>query len=775
MKTLITHWLLALFSTRFLVCLLAGAVASSLLPLERMNQQWLEWSSALFPAAETPTRHPLLWVTPHKAERDRLQAHPLLASDSFALLQQHIERGGRAALLLPAPPLFAPDLLQSLGAGAPLMARLQQIQSWQKASQLIIGTPPEGLPAAPPQATAVAPTPSPDEPLMARLSRLLSTPLPPLRLDNSRPSHLRIWPTAAPGDYGYPLLYQNQGHDYPSVLLVLARGLNLDPLQGLSATSLFPPGAGDGRIFPRQALPFTGTDLEQAALAATPRTLLIIDATESAEGEALARALLSLQQQHYLRSAPWGAGVSAGVLVLILAYLLLLMPLLSPAKGALASLLLGTLLAGSQLALQPLYGFWIPIAEPLLLLLGGSALMMIQLRYQQDYQRLQARHEHNSLQLGSTLYHQGKLEEAATAIAGCRTNDELLGLTYDIALQQEKTRDLLGALGNYRRIQQHRRQFKDVGQRIDQLSGKLGETQVEIPLATTQTLMLPEQSGRTPHLGRYEVIREIGRGAMGVVYLGRDPRIARTVAIKTLTYDQFESSRIKEMKSRFFREAEAAGRLNHPSIVTIFDMGEEQNLAFIAMDYAKGEPLNRHCKGGSLLPVRTVYRIVAEVADALSYAHRHQIVHRDIKPGNIMFDADSGEVKVTDFGIARISDDSQTKTGSILGSPLYMSPEQIKGAKVSGTADIYSLGVTFYQLLTGEVPFNGDNLVNLTHQIINSKYKSVRSHRSDLPASATRIVNKALQKEAGKRYQDAAEMAEALRKSLTKEFVREPA
>src|SRR5690606_30180981 len=166
--------------------------------------------------------------------------------------------------------------------------------------------------------------------------------------------------------------------------------------------------------------------------------------------------------------------------------------------------------------------------------------------------------------------------------------------------------------------------------------------------------IISESSINKPVLGRYEIERELGRGAMGVVYLGRDPKIARQVAIKTLSYAQVEPSELDEFKQRFFREAEAAGRLNHPNIVTIYDVGEEHDLAFIAMDYVRGQPLSAFANEANLLPPVTVVKAIIEVADALEYAHNKQIIHRDIKPANIMYEPNTQHVKVTDFGVARI-------------------------------------------------------------------------------------------------------------------------
>jgi serine/threonine-protein kinase len=167
-----------------------------------------------------------------------------------------------------------------------------------------------------------------------------------------------------------------------------------------------------------------------------------------------------------------------------------------------------------------------------------------------------------------------------------------------------------------------------------------------------------------------------------------------------------------------------------------------------------------------LLPVREVYHIFQVVAEALDYAHKQKIVHRDIKPGNIMYNPKNKQIKITEFGIARITDSVKTRTGSFLGSPSYMAPEQITGSKVDGRADIYSLGVSFYQMLTGELPFNADNLGNLAYKIANEKHKPVKDLRADLPASATRIINKALQKEPRDRFATGAEMVKAIKREM---------
>lgn len=281
-------------------------------------------------------------------------------------------------------------------------------------------------------------------------------------------------------------------------------------------------------------------------------------------------------------------------------------------------------------------------------------------------------------------------------------------------------------------------------------------------------------NGARQFLGRYRIERELGRGAMGVVYLGFDPKISRKVAIKTLHYNQFETDSLPAVKERFFREAAAAGKLRHPNIVTIYDAGEESDLAYIAMDYVEGDSLSAHIRKDQLLEVELVYYIMALVSDAVNDANSQGIIHRDIKPSNILYDSKTNEVKVADFGIARIMDGSatRTKTGELVGSPLYMSPEQIKGETVGKQSDIFSLGVTFYQLLTGELPFKGDSLANLSYQIVQCKFKPVDEVRPGLPDSARRIIAKALQKNPDNRFETAAEMHDALQRAYSRDFPR---
>jgi serine/threonine-protein kinase len=275
-------------------------------------------------------------------------------------------------------------------------------------------------------------------------------------------------------------------------------------------------------------------------------------------------------------------------------------------------------------------------------------------------------------------------------------------------------------------------------------------------------------------LGRYRIDSELGRGSMGAVYLGHDPQIGRQVALKTMALSrEFQGDRLAEARRRFFREAETAGRLQHPDIVTIFDAGEAQDLAYIAMEYIQGADLQQHAKPDRLLPLADVLAVGARVADALAYAHRQGVVHRDVKPANVMVNLESGLVKVTDFGIARITDAARTRTGLVLGTPSYMSPEQLAGRRLDGRTDLYSLGVMLFQLLTGRLPHQGESMAQLMYQITNDPAPDVRSLRPELPQALADILALALQKRAEVRYGDGHRMAADLRAVAAQALVPE--
>lgn len=471
-----------------------------------------------------------------------------------------------------------------------------------------------------------------------------------------------------------------------------------------------------------------------------------------------------------LEEPVWLEAAIRAALMATAMFLVLAVPRLGAAVAFPVVLLAAGALVVIQAALMFYQSVWLPLGEVVTLLLAGYLVMLFWLQPQRRIVSLTGNVQDARTRLGKLLLRQGQPDDALEVLANCPPDDQTLELQYDIAIAQERKRQYDKACATFRQIVASRRNFRDAAKRLAALESLAGEaTRVSgSAFDSTRTLVLPEQNLSRPTLGRYEVEREIGRGAMGVVYLGKDPKIARTVAIKTLSYQAFDPSELADLKSRFFREAEAAGRLNHPAIVTVYDVGEEADLAFIAMDYAQGRPLSEFGRPERLLPLNTVLTIMARVADALGYAHGQNIIHRDIKPGNIIYNPDNGDVKITDFGIAKISDDSRTRTGSVMGSPLYMSPEQLKGQKVTGASDTYSLGVTLYKLVTGETPYQGDTLAALTYQILNKRPRSVREFNKELPNGVVRLINKAIQREPDKRFLSAATMAEALRKQAAR-------
>ncbi len=527
-----------------------------------------------------------------------------------------------------------------------------------------------------------------------------------------------------------------KGFNYFSVLTGRHTALNVLSLQAAAAKP---------KDFYKNAMVLIGQDVS--------RLQILADSLSSLQAKAI----------YYTPAQSWW--LQPALLALVVIYLLWLLPLLSKSSG----LFLGAFLVMGIISVQPvlliLKGIWWPTINILLLMLIGQLVVYVYTSGQAILNNLMKQQHDAWFQLGHYQYEKGDYETSISSLLKCGADEGALADLYEIGLSFERKRRYDRALQVYTEISERRKNYKDIQKRIQSIIGFTStQTKVSSPTQLQKTLVRSQME--LPEFGRYKIEKELGRGAMGVVYLGRDPKINRQVAIKTLDYSQFSKKELDTVKSRFFREAQAAGRLSHSNIVTVYDMGEEQDFAFIAMDYVSGVPLSDFTMADTLLPVREVYRIIQVVAQALDYAHQQSIVHRDIKPGNIMYDQNDRQVKITDFGIARITDSVKTRTGSFLGSPSYMAPEQMTGAHVDGRADIYSLGVSFYQLLTGLLPFKADSLANLAYKITNEKFRPIREARADLPASATRIVNKALQKKPDKRYASGAEMVAALKREI---------
>ncbi|MBW8329579.1 MAG: serine/threonine protein kinase [Thiobacillus sp.] len=260
-------------------------------------------------------------------------------------------------------------------------------------------------------------------------------------------------------------------------------------------------------------------------------------------------------------------------------------------------------------------------------------------------------------------------------------------------------------------------------------------------------------------IGRYEILAKIGQGAMGTVYRARDPLIERTVAIKTVSLAQLRQEGA-DAESRFLREAQSAGRLSHPSIVTIYDVGEADGLAYIAMEHLSGATLRDVMNKGPI-PLDLALDTAMQMAEALAFAHEHGVIHRDIKPANVVITGQRGRVKLTDFGIAHLVNSDHTQTGQMLGSPRYMSPEQAMGREIDGRSDIFSLGAVLYEMLTGHYAFDGDSLPTIVYRVIHETPVPATSLRPQLPAGLASLLARMLDKNPGTRP-DARALVNAL-------------
>ena len=453
--------------------------------------------------------------------------------------------------------------------------------------------------------------------------------------------------------------------------------------------------------------------------------------------------------------------------LLVALYLILLLPKLRLTTGLVVSILLLIAFINAHFIAMIASSTWLPIMIPAFALVIGHILIGFKHIIEQSFSGVKQELSDANLSLGKSFHEQGQLDQAYEKYRKCIKTADGLHSLYNLGLDYERKRQLNKATSVFKYIESFDENYSDVQERI----GRNVEASEALTFGGSAkknsnmngTLILSSPGIQKPTIGRYSIDEEIGRGAMGMVYLGHDPKIGRTVAIKTMMLSQeFEGDKLDDVKRRFFREAETAGKLDHPNIVTIYDVGEDQDLSYIAMDYIKGRPLSDYCKPDNLLSADEVFDVIVKVTAGLDYAMSQNVVHRDIKPANIIYDRETRAVKITDFGVACLTDVSKTKTGTILGSPSYMSPEQLAGKKVDGRSDLFSLGITFYQLLTGELPFISESMASLMYKIANEKHPDIRMFRPDLPACTSTIMNKALHKDLEKRFQSGERMAGAL-------------
>ena len=483
--------------------------------------------------------------------------------------------------------------------------------------------------------------------------------------------------------------------------------------------------------------------------------------------ETMAHITSSILSEHFIVQPGWSFWATFAVLLMVAAYLIAGLPRLSAGKAAIVTLGLFVVLLVAEFSMLSAAAKWLQFVFPAALLLIGHLALTTKRFLMTEAGKLKSDEEsaETNRMMGLALQGQGQLDMAFDRFRRVPFSDALMDNMNNLALDFERKRQFNKAQAVYEYMATYDKNRKDLQSKLNRAKN-LSETVILGGGGAHPggTMLLDGGGVEKPMLGRYQVEKELGKGAMGVVYLGKDPKIGRVVAIKTMALSQeFEGEELDDARERFFREAETAGRLQHQNIVTIFDAGEEHDLAYIAMEFLKGKDLADVSKGEHLLPIPKVLSIVARVAEALAYAHKQNVVHRDIKPANIMYDLESDSVKVTDFGIARITDSSKTKTGLVLGTPSFMSPEQIAGKKVDGRSDLYSLGVMLFQMLAGVLPLRGDSMAELMYKIANEPAPDIRIIRKELSDKLADVVALSLSKRPETRYQDGDQFAADLR------------
>ena len=709
-------------------------------------------------------------ATPLTAELGRVVGEAEAALDGDALLAASIQRAGN---------VFLASRYENVGAAAPLPAYVRR-------------------------------STAPDPGTTATTLQSAQHPIPSLGTVAAGVGHVYAEPDNDGRVRQIPLLLRYDSVGVPSLALLAVQhslhlGLDdlraLDASEGLRLGGLNIPTNAGVMLRPRWQVAGDGTGtfpvlsaarvLDGTAPASSLKGKIVLvgemtDAPGAAAArveerlvhpvEVLAQAVSSMRLGLGVVEPGWAMPVTWLVLALALLCVVLVAPRL--ARPLVVAVGAGLVFAGvaTEWTLLRYGGLWLSLLLPVLAVLTGTTVVALLHRGQRSLTPARsAEAAEADRMMGLALQGQGQLDMAFERLRKVPASGALLDNLYHLAEDFERKRHFGKAQAAYEHILRHDRHYKDARSRYKRAKAQAqGGAQASLgaadslPSASAGTPRLPgDASVGVPMLGRYQIDREIGKGAMGVVYLGRDPKIGRVVAIKTLALGQeFEGDALIDARARFFREAETAGRLQHPNIVTIFDAGEEHDLAYIAMEFLKGQDLTHACGQDRLLPVPTVLSIAARVADALDYAHAHNVVHRDIKPANIMFDSGTDAVKVTDFGIARITDSSKTRTGLVLGTPSFMSPEQLAGKKVDGRSDLYSLGITLFQLLTGTLPLRGASMTELMHKIASVEAPDVRQLRPELSAAVAKVVALSLQKRPEARYQTGRQFAADLRQAL---------
>jgi len=474
----------------------------------------------------------------------------------------------------------------------------------------------------------------------------------------------------------------------------------------------------------------------------------------------LATGLSNLLLADYVLRPAWLRWIELGLLLALALWAGLLCWRLPPWYAALlAGSLLPALLALEAWLLMA-GQVWIQLATPALFAPLACLLMLGLARTMRPASATAATPVAAAPAAGSNEQDVQELDLAFSVLRQQAASDATKKRLYNIAMEHGRRRDFARAERVLTHLASLDPDYKDVIYKLSKLSG----ARADEPASGKPNTPRAAESPQADRLGRYQLEGIIGRGAMATVYLGRDPMINRRVAIKTIPLaEEFSEADLANARSQFIREAESAGRLNHPNIIAIYDAGEDHKMAYLAMEYFDGKPLSHYAQPDRLLPVEVVLELGARAAEALHYAHTQKVVHRDIKPANLLYHKASDTLKLTDFGIARLTDNSRTRSGIILGTPSYMSPEQLSASSVTGQSDIYSLGVTMYHLLTGSPPFQADSIPKLMEKIVHKQHRPVSEFRDDVPSCVDMILNEAMAKQPPDRFPHGRAMALALR------------
>ncbi len=514
----------------------------------------------------------------------------------------------------------------------------------------------------------------------------------------------------------------------------------------------------------------------QLTLAATQRLeslagWIVIGRNESPYLINTVQALAALGDGAYLTIPYYLPLIKLSIVLLLILLVIFLSPRLTFYVSMLICGSLVVLMAAVQLLSPRFTGMWMPMADMIAVVLSVHFFMMLWRVNHLELAGLRVENERWALQAARLNYRQGDFIRAADAVANVSLTRASLKWYYLIASALLSKNDAEKSLPLWVKLHRKVRAFKDVEQQVGNCE-KILKERIKKPIMPSDDAIICIDNV-FEQLGKYQIGEVIGHGDSGVVYKGFDPVIARELAVKTLNINVFTVDNQEKIKAEFSSEIKTLGKLNHPNIVTVFDVGQEENFLYMAMDFAKGRPLTEYLRIDNLLPVAEVYWIGLKVAEALAFANRHSVMHCELKPSNILYDRETYEVKVTDFGIAKWLDVAQSETGELMGSPFYMAPEQLQARPLSLQTDIFRLGTILYQLLTGTLPFKGKNLLDIQDSILYSKPVSLRVLNPALPTSASRIVNCALKKKTAERFNGAAEMAFALKEALIRDFKTE--